>query len=275
MGPTRGLRAPPTLAWGRSRGERQPSPSGRGPFKEPLCGNPNPQSGRARRRREPRRQLLQAPPTSREHLARGSGRRSPRAGLDDQAPVSPAALSWPPAHPPPAGVVPGPGTGDAVWTGSGRRAASPSAASGTAPRRTGLARPSSGARGGWERAGGSRRCAAAQHPSCRRPRAAGLGADDVLGPRPPRPPEVHSVLRGSSVRSISRLSCLASGIEGGLSPKRVGATSGPAGERFLFPAERQAHGSGASSGIPLFPILFLKQVAFIYPPRLPCGSHFF
>lgn len=126
VGPTRGLRAPPTPAWGRSRGERQPSPSGRGPFKEPLCGNPSPQSGRARRRRrrrrrEPRRQLLQAfpgfPRASRAWLrpaqpsgrAGGPGACESRCALPAQRSRRPRESSRDPAQVTPFGLDPGGG----------------------------------------------------------------------------------------------------------------------------------------------------------------------
>lgn len=148
----------------------------------------------------------------------------------------------------------------------------PAQLSGTAPRRTGLRRPSSGARGGWERAGGSGRCAAAQHPSCRRPRDAWLGADDVPGPAAPRAaPRSTRLSRAARSGGPSGLSAWLAAPKGS-EPKAGGCNLWACRGRFLSrdPAHSRAH----QVAFPPPPQPLSKTSSFYLPLRFSSGSHF-
>lgn len=238
--PKVGRGAPPTLAGGRGRGEPEPSP--RPGAAAPLrsrsavtrARSPGGRGGRGggggssssslRGCSSPRPGARGSPGSRRASPGAVLASTSPRAGPDDQAPIAarrplPARRTAARAR-----VAPGPGTGDAVWKGFGRRAgsfaprlcrAAERSTRAGAPRlpAPGLARPRALAPGDWvgvPSAGGGpglpgglqQVCAAgaaSSRPGGLRRRSARRGCPGARGPqsRPaaPRSPRVSRAVR--------------------------------------------------------------------------------
>lgn len=190
-----------------AEGEPEPSRSsgGRGPFKEPRCGNRSPQSGGAAV--EPRPLLSRRPEPAASpapaSISRCSAWRLPSARPDDPSPVAAAAPSRP---------GPGPGTGDAGGRGWEGAAGSPSTAGALPAPHPGLAPQG---RAGSPEGGGRAAPAGAGGAASSRP----AGASAVPGPRRP-------ALRAAPARRPS-------GAASGSGLQRVGAVFVLRGTRSL------------------------------------------
>lgn len=227
-------------SWSRSSG-------GRGPFKEPRCGNPSPQSGRAGARQ---RDLWDGSPAPLSISRAGSGRRQPSGPAGGVGARNPAVRSRR-VH----GTLPGTrGTGDAVCRAR-RRAGAPGPA-GPPPGLAwpGLRRPgSSRARGAEAAPAGACGCAASSGP---------WAAQGGTWPAAPAHPDAF-------VHTLALPSCLGYLLVSG---QTGGCFAHPGKPSWWSLVYSQVHQVGKSSLLLL--LLLNKTRSFYSSWRCSSGSHF-
>lgn len=239
---------PPPWSGVEAARSRSSGGRGRGPFKEPRCGNPSPQSGRAGARQLDLRDGSPAPPS----ISRaGSGRRQPSGPAGGLGARNPAVRSRR-VHATLSGTR---STGDAVCRA--RRRAGALCPAGPRP---GLAWP-----GLW-RPGSSRARGAEAAPAgaCGGAAFSGPWAAQV-GSWPAAPAHPDAFVRPTRASQLS-------GVPPGVSAETGGCFVHPGKPSWWSLVYSQVHQVGKSS--PLLLLLLNKTRSFYSPWRCSGGSHF-